>query len=125
MGGSGGFYGYGSVNVQAKTTSSASNAEVSQREIDINEFLEGLLKGFNGRDAGAIQKHLSEIEKVLSREIEGLDKILFGGSVSKNTFIEGTSDVDALVFLDNSRYKDVKPKELQNAFVDLLKKQGK
>lgn len=122
MGGSSGFYGYGSLNIQAKMASSASNAEASQREIEINEFLEELLKEFNKRDVEAIQTHLSEIEKVLSREIEGLDKILFGGSVSKNTFIEGTSDVDALVFLDPSKYKDIKPKELQKAFADLLKK---
>ena len=37
-------------------------------------------------------------------------------SISKNTFIEGASDVDALVILDRAKYKDATPKELQNAF---------
>lgn len=51
----------------------------------MNEFLEDLLKEYNNRDVEAIRTHLNEIEKVLDREIEGLDRILFGGSISKHT----------------------------------------
>lgn len=122
MGGSGGFSGYGYSNTQAKVAESSSGAESTQREIDINNFLESLLKEFNDRDVLAIQKHLKEIEKILSKEIEGFEKILFGGSISKNTFIEGTSDVDALVFLDYSKYKDESPKTLQKIFMLFLQK---
>ena len=122
MGGSGGFSGYGYSNTQAKVAESSSGAESTQREIDINNFLESLLKEFNDRDVLAIQKHLKEIEKILSKEIEGFEKILFGGSISKNTFIEGTSDVDALVFLDYSKYKDESPKTLQQIFMLFLQK---
>ena len=97
MGGSGGgFSGYGTVSAKAQLLASEAGTHSSQREIEINEFLEELLKDFNSRDVDAIQTHLQEIEKVLGREIDGLDAILFGGSISKKTFIEGTSDVDAL-----------------------------
>ena len=120
MGGSGGGSDYESVNLKAQLLSSKQGAQSSQRESEINEFLEALLKDFNSRDAEAIKTHLEEIEKVLDREIEGLEKILFGGSISKSTFIEGTSDVDALVFLDSNLYKNVSPKELQESFYKML-----
>ena len=120
MGGSGGFSGYGSISAKAQMLASETGTQSSQREIEINEFLEALLKDFNSRDADAIQTHLKEIEKVLGREIDGLDAILFGGSISKKTFIEGTSDVDALVFMDSTKYKNVSPKGLQEAFFKLL-----
>lgn len=123
MGGSGGgFSGYGSISTKAQMLASKQGTQASQRELEINEFLEALLKDFNNRDVNAIQTHLNEIEKVLGREIDGLDAILFGGSISKKTFIEGTSDVDALVFLDSAKYKTLSPKELQKAFCDLLQK---
>ena len=121
MGGSGGFGGYRSIGMVSQLSSSASGAQASQHEIEMNEFLEDLLKEYNNRDVEAIRTHLNEIEKVLGREIEGLDRILFGGSLSKHTFIEGTSDVDALVILDRATYKDATPKELQAAFAKMLR----
>lgn len=120
MSGGGGFGGYRSIGTSSQLSSSTSGAQASQHEIEMNEFLEDLLKDYNKRDVDAIRTHLNEIEKVLGREIEGLDRILFGGSISKNTFIEGTSDVDALVILDRAKYKDATPKELQNAFAKML-----
>ena len=83
MGGSGGFSGYGTISAKAQMLASETGAQSSQQEIEINEFLEALLKDFNHRDVDAIQTHLQEIEKVLGREIDGLDAILFGGSISK------------------------------------------
>lgn len=121
MGGSGGSSGYGLVNTCPPVASSISGAQASQREMEINEFLEELLKAINDRDVNAINTHLTEIEKVLDRDIEGIERILFGGSISKSTFIEGTSDVDALVILDGSIYRDKKPGELQDEFVKLLR----
>ena len=120
MSGGGGFSGYRSIGTSSQLSTSASGAQASQHEIEMNEFLECLLKDFNNRDVEAIRTHLNEIEKALGSEIEGFDRILFGGSISKNTFIEGTSDVDALVILDKSKYKDAAPKALQVAFVKLL-----
>lgn len=122
MGGSGssGYRGYG-----ASTSSSAfggqSNVGASQIEMEINEFLELLLKEYNSRDVDAIQKHLSEIEKALGKDIEEIDRILFGGSVSKSTYIEGVSDVDALVVLDMD-LSNLSPDNVQSKFFELLSK---
>ena len=100
MSGGGGSNGYSNISPRIQMMQSEQNAQSSQQDIEINRFLEELLKEFNNRDTEAIQRHLNEIEKALGREIDGIDSILFGGSISKKTFIEGISDVDALVFLN-------------------------
>lgn len=99
MGGSGGYSGYDSVSASPPIGTSIDGTQSSQREIEINEFLEELLKDINNRDADAIRTHINEITKALTNEIDGIETILYGGSLSKNTFVEGASDVDALVFL--------------------------
>ena len=120
MGGSGGFSGYRDVNSKVEMPSSTKSVQASQKEIEINDFLEELLKEINNRDVEAIQKHIREIQKVLGREIDGLVVILFGGSISKKTFIEGASDVDALIILDKNRYKNSNPKDIQKHFFEML-----
>ena len=51
MGGSGGYSGYGSINSRPPLASSVNGAQASQREIEINEFLEALLKEINTCEA--------------------------------------------------------------------------
>ena len=121
MGGSGGYSGYKAVSTSPPIGTSIDGTQSSQREIEINEFLEDLLKDINNRDAEAIRTHINEITKVLANEIDGIETILFGGSLSKNTFVEGASDVDALVFLDKAIYNNISPQELQKRFLTLLK----
>lgn len=83
MSGGGGSNGYSNISPRIQMMRSEQNAQSSQQEIEINKFLEELLKEFNNRDTQAIQRHLNEIEKALGREIDGIDSILFGGSISK------------------------------------------
>ena len=59
---SGGYSNYGSVGAQERA--SARNAQSAQVEMEINEFLESLLKDINNRDVEAIRTHIAEIERV-------------------------------------------------------------
>jgi len=119
MGSSSGEYAnYGSISRQE--CASAKSAQSTQVEMEINKFLDSLLKNINNRDVEAIRAHISEIEKVLGREIDGLDTLLFGGSLSKSTFVEGMSDVDALVFFDREVCRNAGPGELQDKMYSLL-----
>ncbi len=120
MGGSGGRLGFGGSDTNIKVGISSQNAQASQIEIEINEFLELLLKEYNDRDTEAIQKHLAEIAKALEKDIDTIDGILFGGSVSKSTFIEGLSDVDAFAVI-NGDISRCSPSEIKKQFFDLLK----
>lgn len=63
MSGGGGFSGYRSIGTSSQLSTSASGAQASQHEIEMNEFLEDLLKDYNNRDGEAIRTHLNEIEK--------------------------------------------------------------
>ena len=108
-------------NINNQITSSSNSAQGSENRILINDFLKDLLKELNDRDIEAIQKHLETIKSVLRNEIEDFDKILFAGSISKNTFINGKSDIDVLVFLNSEKYKGASPKIIKDYLYEMLK----
>lgn len=77
-------------------------ARDSAFEIAVGDFLAGLLAEFNGRDVESTRRFFAQMERDLGHEIEGTIETLFGGSVSKRTYVDGLSDVDALVLLNDS-----------------------
>ena len=81
-----------------KSEKQTQNAELDGR---VSEYIVDLLKEYNDRDVEQIQQHLDSIKKALEKEIDGTVDLLFAGSISKHTFIDGLSDVDSLVILDN------------------------
>ena len=74
----------------------ASEAEHNNR---VNEALDQLLVQYNRRDVDLMRERLDEIEKALEDGLEEAVDLRFGGSIAKHTFIDGLSDVDALVVL--------------------------
>lgn len=68
-------------------------------ESDVNRILQRELSLYNDRDVGETQNRLDEIQEILGDDI-AVDSLLFGGSVAKHTYVDGLSDVDALVVLD-------------------------
>lgn len=78
----------------------------------INAGFGELLRDFNSRDAGLVQERLQEIKDLLSGELECAVDSLFGGSVAKKTYIEGLSDIDSLILIDDASISDQKPSEL-------------
>ena len=90
-------------------------------ETTVGEFLASQLAGFNDRDIEGIQEVLDKIKADLENEIEGTVDTLFGGSVSKHTYLEGLSDVDTLVLLDNSELAEKSPREVKSYLFDCLR----
>ena len=78
-------------------------------EIAVGDFLAGLLAEFNGRDVERTRQFFAQMERDLGDEIEGTIETLFGGSVAKRTYVDGISDVDALVLLNDSNLADKGP----------------
>ena len=74
-------------------------AEQASFDAEVNEELAKRLATVNARDAEKIRGYLDDAFEVLKDEIEGVERTLFGGSVAKSTYVEGLSDVDALVVL--------------------------
>lgn len=90
-------------------------------ETQVNDYLIGLFAEFNGRNHEQINKYLDEVQETISDEAEETLKLVFGGSVAKHTYVDGVSDVDALVLLGNSKYSDMLPDKVRDHFFDLLK----
>lgn len=96
--------------------------ELDQQEIDadLNEHLGEMLKEFNSRDVEVVNERLEAISDVLGGVAIDVEKLLFGGSVAKHTYVNGLSDVDALVVLEAP---DASPADLVRRFASALSAQ--
>lgn len=88
-----------------------------EREVAINDVLASALADFNDRDIGKTQQRLDAVTTALDDLLIDVDRLLFGGSVAKHTFVDGLSDVDALVVV---RAPDATPSDLLDRFRDAL-----
>lgn len=90
-------------------------------ETEINNCIGQLQAQYNDRDYDAVQDHLNEIELALSEDIDETVSLLFGGSVAKRTYVDGLSDIDALVLLGESELKTMTPEQVKEYFFQKLK----
>ena len=111
MGGSGGGYFGGGDPAKAKEQLQAAGEQTANAEsaAACNAYLTQLLAKVNDRDVAAIDRHLQEIIKALEKQLDGSIELTFGGSVAKHTYVDGLSDVDSLVMLDNCELADTTP----------------
>jgi hypothetical protein len=94
--------------------------QLRQQELDaeMNGFLAEQLAGYNDRDTRLTQDRLDAVEEALGTEAVAVDRLLFGGSVAKHTYVDGLSDVDALVVVNDP---DASPGDLVSRFADALR----
>jgi hypothetical protein len=88
-----------------KTTVAAFEAELSRT-------LGGLLGEYNGRDVETVRSRLEALKTALKGSIEGSFDQLFGGSVAKHTYVDGMSDIDSLVLINDSALEGKSPEEV-------------
>lgn len=102
---------------------SKSKLETEQHEYEVNveELLRDSLSDFNDRNVDDINTHLETIEKALSKEIEESVDLVFGGSLKKHTYVEGLSDVDMLVCLNQTSLESKTPKDALDYFLQVLR----
>lgn len=123
MGGSGGGSGYlppSSAKLQRKIEKARQDEQL-RLDADVNQFLQRELTLYNDRDVAQTQVRLNEIAELLGDEME-IDNLLFGGSVAKHTYVDGLSDVDALVVLDRSDTQGFSAEKVLNDFHQKLNK---
>ena len=90
-------------------------------EAEVEGHLAFLLTDFNDRDTEGTQEVFDKFKSDLENEIDGTIDMLFGGSISKHTYVDGISDVDALVLLNNSELADMNPDEVKSFLADCLR----
>ena len=97
-----------------------SDVERSEYESEIAGYFQDLLADFNNRDKDAINRHLETIGSAIGKEFNLID-LLFGGSIKKNTYVDGISDVDILAVIDRADLVDKSPSEIIDYFASILR----
>lgn len=120
-GGGGGYFHSDPDEVVKMLRKAEASTEDVKFEVDTASMLSSLLTNFNDRDHDAINTHLEEIRKALGRDIDGTVDLHYAGSVAKHTYVDGLSDVDSLVMLDNCELAGRPPEEAKDYFVQRLK----
>lgn len=90
-------------------------------EVEVSVVIDTLLANYNNRDTKAIESHIDTIIKAIQKEIDGTCNIVFGGSYQKHTYVDGISDIDSLVLLNNSELINKSPNEVLEYFRAMLK----
>lgn len=121
MGSGSGYFNHDPKDSMRDLKDSQQRAKNDQYETQCNALLGTYLSNFNDRDNEAISKHLAEIKRALDNELEGTIDLKFGGSISKHTFVNGLSDVDSLIMLDNCELSDQPPSSAKEYLLNRLK----
>lgn len=87
----------------------------------INNIISNLLVSFNDRPIEEIKIHLGVIKNAIVSEIESAIDLMYGGSVSKHTYVDGLSDIDSLAIINNTELADENPHEVLDFFYKVLK----
>ena len=87
-------------------------AAASTYDADANAYLQAQLSAYNDRDAAATQRHIETLKRAVEKEIDGETETLFGGSVRRHTYVDGLSDADVLMVVNNSSLADASPQQL-------------
>ncbi len=131
MGGTGGFFPSKlkpeEIRKKIKESLDKSLDETKKEEFDTNtaNLINDLLIQYNDRDTKKTQDKLEEIRKIIEKDIEDTIDLNFGGSISKHTYVDGLSDVDTLIIINNTELINKTPKQIQNFLMSRLEKELK
>ena len=87
----------------------------------INGYLRNLLRQYNSRNTKAIDRHIRGLRSILERGENGVMPTRFGGSVSRHTYVDGLSDVDLLITINDSSLSGQAPKAIIREMAELIK----
>lgn len=119
MGGSSGSY--DPPRIRSEVRELEGTIDRADYETHVAQLLSTALANANDRDAALIETHLGSIKEAIEKESDGFVDLRFGGSVSKNTYVAGVSDVDALVVINESELADKTPLEVRDYFIARLR----
>jgi hypothetical protein len=123
MGGSGGRYfpSFTPQEFKDKVRQAEEAARDEAYEAEANALLADCLAQFNDRDTARIKEILDRVKNELTDEFEETVELLFGGSVAKRTYVDGLSDVDALLLLNPANASEQTPEEVKQTCAKRLR----
>jgi hypothetical protein len=126
MGGSGGggtFYSRTPDEARRQVRDAEDRTTVAAFESTLSKTLGDLLGTYNSRDHNLVEERLVDLKDALGSEIDGTLDQLFGGSVAKHTYVDGLSDIDSLVFVNDTSLEGKKPQTVLAKMEKILKKE--
>ena len=122
MGGGGGstFYGRSPEQLAKLVKNAGDNSSIAAFETKLATILSDLLGTYNGRDAQLVRERLNDVEVALKDAIEGSFDQFFGGSVAKHTYVDGLSDVDSLLIINDSELAEHTPARILEKMTKIL-----
>jgi hypothetical protein len=121
--GSGGPFRSRTPQVLAKLVRKAQDASSAAGfEVELSAALTELLGAFNDRNVELVQERLDDVKRVLEGSIEGTIDQIFGGSVAKHTYVDGLSDVDSLLIINDSGLKLANSRDVIARISNILQK---
>ncbi len=94
---------------------------VAAFEAELSRTLGELLGEFNSRDVDLVRERLDDAKEALEDEIESSIDHLFGGSVAKHTYVDGLSDIDFLVIVNDTELDGADPQKVLARMTDILR----
>ncbi len=91
-------------------------------EIEVNQLIADTLKDANSRDVEQTRTHINTILTSINKEIDGNVQTIFGGSVAKHTYVDGLSDIDVLVIVNDTELKQFSPGEVKEYIKERMEK---
>src|SRR5258705_8017609 len=115
MGGSGGFFTRRADPDDLRRQVRAAEAMATDEEFSrtVNATMADLLAQYNDRDVAATKRILESLRDDIAANASIDVDVRFGGSVAKHTYVDGISDVDALVVFDREQVGDISPDSLR------------
>ena len=86
----------------------------------INGYLRDRLREYNDRDTEAINRHIRGLRDALEQSGHDVLPTRFGGSVSRHTYVDGLSDVDVLLILNDSSLSGQAPRAVIQKMAELI-----
>ena len=91
-------------------------------EDNFNKYCEGLLTRYSRRNAQVVAGRLKTLCGFLKQEGNHVVQTTFGGSVRKNTYMTGLSDIDVLLIVNESSLVNQPPVEVKKYVRDTIKR---
>ena len=86
----------------------------------VDAYLREKLRDYNDRDAEAINRHIRGLRDALEQSGNDVLPTRFGGSVSRYTYVDGLSDVDVLLIVNDSSLSGRDPRVVIQRMAELI-----
>lgn len=124
MGGSGGggtFSGRSPDKLRELVRKAEGKATEAKFDGQLANTLGELLSAVNARDTGLVRERLDGLKTALGEELDGTFDQFFGGSVAKHTYVDGLSDIDSLVVINDTDLEGKDPQAVLGKMERILK----